>query len=260
MKPDRELSIVELFNQVFVLYRRHFAILFIPILISSLITIGSFTYLLSIFAKYFVLPSLTAAPSAILNWFLALIFVLVQIIIVVGVEGWILGAVVSGTCVKIASDSIETGTASFGRAFTFTLGKILPLLAAMLIMGIVVGIGMILLVIPGIIFAIMFYLIAPSILIEGTGAVESLSRSRKLVGGRWLKTFAFMFLIGLITIIATEIGNYISIPFGGAGWIVRSIIDSLAIMIYPIAYAVYYYSMLAREKMPSPQPSLSPLV
>jgi hypothetical protein len=98
-------------------------------------------------------------------------------------------------------------------------------------------------------------LIVPSILVEGTGAMQSLSRSRKLVKGRWLKTFAFILVMGLITIIVGEIGNYVSTPFGGAGWIVRSIVDSLATMIYPISLAVYYYSMVAREKMASSPPS-----
>jgi len=178
--------------------------------------------------------------------------------IIVIIMSWILGAIVSGTCVKIASDSVETGTASFGKAFAFTLGRVLPLLVAMLIAGIAVGIGMVLFIIPGIILAIIFYLIAPSILIEGTGAIQSLSRSRRLVSGRWLKTLVFLVVIGLITMITTGIGSLISGPFGGAGWIVSSIIDSLAIMIYPIALVAYYYSMLAREKAPIRPPQTSP--
>jgi hypothetical protein len=254
VKPDRELSIGALFNSVFILYRKHFVILYVPILVSSLVTLGTSSYLLHVFAKSFVAPSMTAPVSVMASWLSSLIVALVGTIAILGVEEWILGAVVYGTCVKIASDSVETGTASLGKAFTFTLGKLLPLLVATLVVGIVVGIGTVLFVIPGIIFAIMFYLIVPSILVEGTGAMQGLSRSRKLVKGRWLKTFAFLLVIGLITIIVSEIGNFVSAPFGVASWIARSIVDSLATMIYPISLAVYYYSMVAREKMASSPP------
>lgn len=248
-KPNRELSIGEILNLVFALYRRHFVILYIPILISQLIMLGTFSYLYGILTQNLLpTPLPTATPSELINWFLSLIVPLIETIIIISIISWILGAIASGTCVKIASDSVETGTASFGKAFTFTLGKILPLLVALLIAGIAVGIGIVVFIIPGIIIAIIFYLIAPSILIEGTGAIGGLSRSIRLVSGRWLKTFAFMLVIGLITVITTVIGSIISGQFGGAGWIVSSIINSLAIMIYPIALVAYYYSMLARER------------
>jgi hypothetical protein len=254
-KPNRELSLSESFNLIFSLYRRHFLIIYIPILISQLIVLGTSFYLFGMLAQKLLPPPLpTETPSVLMSWLLSFMVPFIEMIAIVGIISWILGAIISGTCVRIASDSVETGTASLGRAFTFTLGRVLTLLAAMFIAGILAGIGLVLLIVPGIIITIIFYLIAPCILIEGSGVMQSFSRSIKLLSGRWLKTFAFIFIIGVITLIIAWIGGLISGYLGGAGWIAGSIIDSFAVMIYPIALAVYYYSMLARERGPAQPP------
>ena len=50
--------------------------------------------------------------------------------------------------------------------------------------------GLIALIVPGIILAIVFSLALPVLLIEKKGVLESMGRSHALVGHRWLKTFA----------------------------------------------------------------------
>lgn len=98
-----------------------------------------------------------------------------------------MNTIAEGVVVKYASVFLEKGEAKLREAFNFTLSKLASLLAAGAITAILVVIGLILFVVPGIIMAIMFALVVPVIMIEQMGALESLSRSRGLVSKRWEK-------------------------------------------------------------------------
>jgi hypothetical protein len=132
------------------------------------------------------------------------------------------------------------------------------LLVAGLIYAILVGVGLVALIIPGIILAIMFSLNTPAIMIENAGALGSLSRSRKLVGGRWLKTFMLLLIIVLIFGLVVFIGNLIAAPFGSFSWLASGIISAFVQPILPISLAVYYYSMLGREEQQRVPPPPAP--
>jgi hypothetical protein len=170
---------------------------------------------------------------------------------------WIISTITYGICVKYASNLIEKGNASINTAFGFTMNQIITLLASALVVGILVAIGLIALIVPGIILVIMFSLISPAILIENVGALDSLSRSRKLVSNRWLKTFAFLLIVGIVVGVVSYIGTLIAIPFGDLSWVVSGVISAFAAPIAPISTTVYYYSMVGREeqqKIPPPPP------
>jgi hypothetical protein len=157
--------------------------------------------------------------------------------------------------VKFTADTLEKGQANLQTSFNYTIAKLVSLLAVSIVTGILIFVGLIALIIPGIILAIMFSLVVPTIIIENTGALESLSRSRKLVSGRWLKTFGLLLLLYVIVGIVTVLVGVISIPFGIAGTLVSSILAAFIQPILPIGLTLYYYSMMART---TPQEQLLP--
>jgi hypothetical protein len=87
-------------------------------------------------------------------------------------------------------------------------------------------------------------------LIENVGVFESLGRSRKLVGGRWLKSLGVYIVIGIILGIAAGIASLISSLFGIASSFVSSLISAFYIPIVPIALTIYYYSNRVRITPP----------
>ncbi len=125
------------------------------------------------------------------------------------------------------------------------------------VVGIIVVLGFIALVVPGIILAIMFSLAFPVLLIENKGVLDSMRRSRELVGHRWLKTFGVYLILGIIVAVASFIVGAISRPFGVASPVVNGLLSALYQPLFPILLAVYYYSSLARttplpaSRMPS---------
>lgn len=86
-------------------------------------------------------------------------------------------------------------------------------LGAGLLTGIVIFAGMLLLIIPGVIFAVMFLFASHIVIYEDKGVRASMRRSKELVSGNWWNTFGkfialmIIFLgISIITQIAT--GGY----------------------------------------------------
>jgi hypothetical protein len=256
-KPLQELHVDEVLSLTFNLYSSRFLLFFVPFLVAGLIT-GAWGRFINLMFPLPAAPSTTASMDVLLSYLASLLKVLVALVFLSALVSWIISTIVSGTAVKIASDVLEKHSANLSDALGFTLNLVPALLCAGIITGILILIGFICLVVPGIILVIMFSLVTPAIVIERKGALESLSRSRRLVGGRWLKTFGLTLIIGIIIIVAILIFGVISTFFAPADWIVSSILDALVLPILPIAFTFYYYSMVARQQPPSPAPPEPP--
>jgi flagellar biosynthesis protein FlhB len=219
--------------------------------------------------SYFPLPKApeltTATPQTalpqILQWFSALIATLIVILALTFIISWIIGSIVYGTAIKCTDDLLEKGSSNLKASFSLAILRLPSLLAVGIITGVLIVIGLICLIVPGIIIAIMFALVIPVIMIEQIGALDSLGRSRRLVSRRWGKTFATILLVGIIVGILAGLGSAIGSLFGPASFIVESIIAALVAPIYPIALTFLYYSMVAKEAAlavpPPPAPPLS---
>jgi hypothetical protein len=144
-------------------------------------------------------PEITAEPIVII--FTALI---AGLLVLVG------NMLCQAALTKSVSESYLNREISVGQAYRFVLPKLLTLIAASLVVGLVVGVGFLLLVVPGVIFSLWFYLTTPCIVVEGCGAFGGMSRSRALVSGNLGKVF----LVGLLVIVTTWV---IGIPLGMIG-------------------------------------------
>lgn len=256
-KPPQELSIEEVLTRTFELYSRKFAIFLIPVLIASLTT-----GIISIPLRNYVEGAMadlepSAPPEVVLKWFHTYLPTLLCMTAVVTIISLIVNAIAHGICIKFVSNLIEKGNASLEEAFHFTVYKLFSLLVVTIITGILTALGFIALVVPGIILAIMFSLVVQVVIVEDVGALDSLSRSRRLVSNRWLKTFVLLLIVYAIILFVSFVGSLIGTPFGGASLIVSSIIAAFVQPILPISLTVYYYSMLAKEeqlRVPPPPP------
>ena len=83
------------------------------------------------------------------------------------------------------------------------LGTFGMLLVANILAAIIIGIGFILLVIPGIYLLVRFAFVSPAVVLERKGPGEALSRSAELVRGSWWRVFG----IGLLVFILVAVAN-----------------------------------------------------
>ena len=254
---QRELSIGEILSQTFTLYSRNFVQILIPFLVAGILT-GLVTIVVT---AVIIIPAtpVQPTPQQLLAWFPTYLIATLTSIFLSGIVSWIANAIATGITIKFTSDMLEKGYANLQTAFNFTLKKILSLLAASIITGILIALGFVALVIPGVILALMFSLVYPAIMLEGTGVLGSLSRSRVLVSNRWLKTFGLLLLVSIIVAIVNGVAVLIASPFGVVSPLISGILTALITPILAIATTLYYYSMKARAlPLPPPPPPTQP--
>jgi MFS family permease len=256
-KPSHELSIEETLTWTFDIYSTNFTAFFVPILISSLIS-GVLGAAITNYVSTTYSYNSTLLSYASINEIWGFVLAILAIMFVSVIISWIINTIAYGICVKYASDLINVGKANLEEAFDITLNRLISLLVAAFIVAILVVIGLIALIVPGIILGIMFALVVPAIINENIGAFDGMSRSRKLVSNRWLKTFVLFLIIVIIIAVVSYIGGLIAAPFGNFSSLVSSIITAFVGPIIPISMAVYYYSMLAKEEQQKPQPPPPP--
>lgn len=106
--------------------------------------------------------------------------------------------------------------------------KTLKLFAAIILMQIIVIIGYLLFILPGIYLTIAYFMAMPLIVEKNMGVWEALETSRKAITKRWFSMLLFFIVMGLIFMIS-------SIPFGiGLIW---------TFPMCMIAYGIIYRNM-----------------
>jgi Uncharacterised protein family (UPF0259) len=80
---------------------------------------------------------------------------------------------------------------------------ILPLFLAGLLVGIGVGLGFLLLVVPGLILLTIWSVVAPVIVVERKGVLDSFGRSRELVRGHGWQVFGVIVTVFLIVFVVS---------------------------------------------------------
>ncbi len=254
MQPEqgigRELSLGEVISKTFEVYRRDFAKYFVLFAVVGVIV----QVVTTLAQQAFVLPILPVnpTPQQFSTWFSALFAAFFLLIAVIFVVNIVFSTIAEGSAVKLASEQITKGQVNLGASVRFAVSRLLSIWALSIVVGVIVFLGFIALIVPGIILAIMFSLALPVLLIENKGVTESMGRSRELVGKRWLKTFATFLVLGIILLVASFIVSAISGSLGILGPVVNGILSALYQPLFPILMAVYYYSNLARISQPPP--------
>lgn len=132
---------------------------------------------------------------------------------------------------------------------------VLPLIGVGILAGIAIGIGFLLLLVPGLILLTIWAVVAPVIVVERTGVMGSFGRSRALVRGNGWQVFGVIFVVFLITaivgLVLGALGASISGSFG-MQIVVNLIASTVTAPIGALAAATIYFRLLPNGAAGSP--------
>lgn len=166
-----------------------------------------------------------------------------------------------GMVVGLVRDVQEGRTdSSFSELLGYATPVLLPLIGAGLLSGLGIGIGMVLLIAPGLFLLTIWAVIAPVIVIERSGVIDAFKRSRELVRGNGWPVFWVVIVAFLIafagSLIFGAIANSVS-----DGPLVRIVFSALASTITApitaLVAGVLYYRLLGFQA-PSPTAAADP--
>ncbi|NRD90009.1 hypothetical protein C8024_11890 [Sphingopyxis sp. BSNA05] len=131
--------------------------------------------------------------------------------------GWLLVMILSillqATFIIATVKDLNGQPVSLADCIAQAIGKFLPLIGLGIVMTLGIMAGMILLIIPGLILALMWIVASPVMMAEDKGIIDSLKRSAELTKGskRWIV------LLFVVYIILSMILGMLMIPFVFAG-------------------------------------------
>jgi hypothetical protein len=126
---------------------------------------------------------------------------------------WLSAALVYG----VVSD-LRGNKAGAGQILSGAVGVLIPVFLLSIVIGVMVGIGTLLLVVPGIILYVMFWVAVPAAVVEREGVMGSLKRSLALTKGyRWKIFFILVIWAVLAWVIQIVLMVILGVPLEAAG-------------------------------------------
>lgn len=193
----RPMGFGEILDVAFTLYRRHFGTFFLTALIPNLPLALFWMYLGSAAGGT---PEQMSALGGVAS-------------LLVAPYSFLATALVWGALVDGSSRAIRGEPVSLGGGYRRALASILPLIGASILAAILIGLGFVLFVVPGILLSVMFFAVYPAIVVEGEGPLSALGRSREIAEGGWARIFGILFVTWLIVFLPTMA------LFGGLGFL-----------------------------------------
>jgi hypothetical protein len=180
----------------------------------------------------------------------------VFLVLIASVVGVVAGTLYQGVVVNLARD-VQDGRrdSSAGDLIRSAAPFVLPLFGAGLLAGIGIGIGLILILVPGLILATIWAVIAPVIVLEGSGVMNAFGRSRQLVRGNGWPVFGAILVAYVIVIVGSLVFTLVGASIAD-GIFVRIVFSALASTItapiVALVAAVLYFRLRAIGGEPAP--------
>jgi len=163
--------------------------------------------------------------------------------IAIAVQQLLLGALTRGAAGALLGRAVDVQS-----SYRYAFSRLGGLIGLALLIGLVVGAGFILLIIPGIIFLVFLAMAVPAFIVERKGVTESMSRSWALVRGSWWHVLGVILVAAIIAGVVSGILTAI----GGSNFVLYWIFSTIGLLItapfVALVSVVLYVDLRARSE------------
>jgi hypothetical protein len=156
---------------------------------------------------------------------------------------------VQAALVELVQD-VRDGRAdrTIGETYSAVQPRLPAVIAAGVLAAIAIGIGILLLIVPGLFLLTIWSMLVPVIVIEGRAAGEAFTRSREVVKGNGWSVFGLIIITFLLVGIASAVIRLVFAPLPDFldAWIGSLIAHSLTIPFAAATLTTAYFHLIAR--------------
>lgn len=133
-----------------------------------------------------------------------------------------------------------------GESLSWSLGRFWPLVWTSILAGLLIMLGFICLIIPGIYLMLAFYFVNHAVVLDRVSGGKALGRSRMLMKGQFGKAFVLGFLLALIGSGVTFVTELM--PGMVLQSIVGAITQSILFLVSAAVLVVFYFSSRCKNE------------
>lgn len=162
----------------------------------------------------------------------------------------VLGYLLAATISFATFQYLRGHPVSIGECLSRGLSLILPVIGVAILVAIIMFVGFLLLVVPGIIAAVMLWVAIPVAVVERPGVIESLKRSADLTKGYRWSIFGIFIVIGIILIVISFVLSLVLLSVAGFTvysiglWVIQALFSAFS----ATAAAVGYYFLRSTKE------------
>ena len=171
---------------------------------------------------------------------------------------WVLSILYQGMVVELVSD-VRDGRreSTVGSLISSVTPVLLPLLAVSILFAIGVGIGLLLLIVPGLFLLTIWSVVAPVTVLERPGIFAAFRRSHELVRGNGWNVFGVIVIVYVATLAISLIAAAIAAPLGHVGRdLVQWAANILLAPVVALSASVLFFA-LRESHSPATTPNLT---
>jgi hypothetical protein len=195
--------------------------------------------------------------------FLVAIILPVRLNFIATLVFWLLAILYQGFVVELVSaaeTNRRTDIAELMKAVTPVLGS---LLVISILFAVGVGIGFVLIIIPGLFLLTIWSVVVPVEVLEHRGIIGSFERSREMVRGNGWNVFGVIVIVWVVIFVISFLVELVAAPLGHVGrdliqWAVNVAITPIVALSATVLYLELRRAHTAPVAAPGPDPVTAP--